>query len=272
MRIIWILLLATINLGAQNTLKSFSIPNFNAGVITQYNPVLIPDNSVQWAENVYFDVDGGATRRKGISQFNSSVFPDSQPVRGIWPFTADDGTRYILALSSETIYRATTSGEFEAISGLSGYSAISDMDATTLMGKIWFTNGVDSVAWWNGSSTKTVTEAPIGSLIESYRNRVVIAGKSGELSNVLMSEELDGEEWTLGPTLSGSPVSIKIGGLNGKPIKCMYAGYKDLLWLWTEDETFAVYGFGYNDFAVRQLSTEVGCIEDKSVQEKDGAL
>jgi len=39
-----------------------------------------------------------------------------------------------------------------------------------------------------------------------------------------------------------------------------------------EDEIYGVYGFGRNDFVVRTLSTEVGCIEDKSVQEKDGAL
>ena len=271
--IILCLLLNPILLKAQTpAIEAYPIPNFSQGVVTRYNPALIPENSVQWAENVYFDVEGGITRRKGYSQFNSSVFPDSQSVRGIWPFTADDGTRYILALSSETIYKATTDGEFTAISGLNGFSTVSDMDATTLSGKIWFTNGTDAVSTWDGSSTSTVTEAPLGGLIESYRNRIIIAGKSGELSNIYMSENLDGTEWTIGPTLNTSPINLPIGGINGKPITCLYAGYKDILWAWTEDETWGIYGFGYKDFSTRQISREVGCIEDKSVQEKDGKL
>jgi len=274
MRLIILCLLLTPSfLKAQTpAIEAYPIPNFSQGVVTRYSPALIPENSVQWAENVYFDVEGGITRRKGYSQFNSSVFPDSQSVRGLWPFTSDDGTRYLLALSSETIYQATTDGEFEAIPGLNGFSSVSDMDATTLSGKIWFTNGTDSVANWDGSSTSTVTEAPLGGLIESYRNRIIIAGKSGELSNIYMSENLDGTEWTIGPTLNTSPINLPIGGINGKPITCLYAGYKDILWAWTEDETWGIYGFGYKDFATRQISREVGCIEDKSVQEKDGKL
>lgn len=272
MKRLWLIFLFCTPAVAQDIpLETFHVPNFDCGVVTRYNPILIADNCLQWSRNVYFD-EHGVTRRKGYSQFNSSVFQDEKSVRGLWGFVADDGTRYMLAISSQTIYKAPITGVFSAIPGLSGLSAVSDMDAVPYLGKIWFANGSDSMAWWDGASTKTVTEALLGSMIEGWRNRIVNAGVAGNLSSLYMSEELNGEEWTTGPTTSVAPVVIKLGGENAKPIKCLYGGYRDFLFAATEDEIYGVYGFGRNDFVVRTLSREVGCIEDKSVQEKDGAL
>src|SRR3989339_430982 len=256
---------------AQDGIEIFHVPNFQGGVITRYNPALIPDNSVQWARNVYFD-QLGVTRRNGFSQFNSSVFTDEKSVRGAWPYTASDGTAYVLALSSQTIYKATSIGVFEAIPGLYSLSTVNDMDAVAYLGKIWFANGVDSMAYWDATSTKTVTEGPLGNLIDGWRNRIVTAGVAGSLSYVYMSKALDGEEWTTGPTTSIDPVALAFGGENAKPIKCLYAGFKDFLFVGNDDEIYGVYGFGRNDFIVRTISREVGCIEDRSIQEKDGAL
>lgn len=259
-------------LAAQDSpLEVFRVPGFSAGIVSRYSPILIPDNSIQNGRNIYVD-ELGISRRKGYSQFNSVPFTDEKSVRMVSPFTADDGTRYLLALSNQTIYKAATDGVFSAIPGLSGLSAISDMDAVAYLGKIWFANGTDSMAYWTGASTKTVTEGPLGGMIEGWRNRIVTAGVAGSLSYVYMSKELDGEEWTTGPTTSVDPVALAFGGTNAKPIKCVYAGYRDFLFVGNEDELYGVYGFGRNDFVVRTISREVGCIEDKSVQEKDGSL
>lgn len=272
MKIFALILLCALPAFSQDApLERFSVPGFSAGVVTRYSPILIPDNSVQWAKNVYFD-EQGVSRRKGYSQFNSTVFTNAKSTRGLWPYTASDGTRYLVALSSQTIYKSGTDGVFSAIAGLSSLSAISDMDAISYLGKIWFANGTDSMAYWDGTSTKTVTEGPLGSMIEGWRNRIVTAGIAGSLSYVYMSKELDGEEWTTGPTTSVDPVAIAFGGTNAKPIRCVYGGFKDFLMVANEDETYGVYGFGRNDFVVRTISREVGCIEDRSVQEKDGAL
>lgn len=271
MKFIIFLLLTSSTYAQELPLEKFSIPNFSCGVMSRYSPILIGDNCLQSAKNVYFD-EQGVSRRKGYSQFNSTVFTNAKSTRGLWPYTASDGTRYLVALSSQTIYKSGTDGVFSAIAGLSSLSAISDMDAISYLGKIWFANGTDSMAYWDGTSTKTVTEGPLGSMIEGWRNRIVTAGIAGSLSYVYMSKELDGEEWTTGPTTSVDPVAIAFGGTNAKPIRCLYGGFKDFLMVANEDETYGVYGFGRNDFVVRTISREVGCIEDRSVQEKDGAL
>lgn len=269
---LFLLITQGLSVKSQEPISKFTIPNFNCGVVTRYSPYLIPDNCVQWALNVYFDEDQGVTRRKGTAVYNTTPLPGAQSVRGLFPFTAKDGQRYMIALSSQTLYYTTGDGNWTPINGATGLSPVKDMDATILSGKIWFTNGVDTPFYWDGSSIKTITNAPLGSIIETFRNRIVFAGKAGELSNIIMSKELDGETYATGGTNSVDPVNIPIGGIDAKPIKCMYAGYKDILLVWNEDETWAVYGFGRNDFVVRQLSKEVGCLEDKTVQEKDGSL
>ncbi len=240
--------------------------------MTRYAGHMIPDNTTREALNVYWDEDIGVTRRKGFAKYNATAITAGKTVRGLWPFTADDGTRYMVALCSATLYQTSGDGSFTKITGAEGLSETEAMDAVTTLGKIWFANGTDTVFNWDGASRSAVAGAPLGDKIEAWRNRVVITGKSGELSYVHMSGELDGTNFTTGPTRSTSPVSIAIGGTNAKPVKCMYGGYRDVFMVWTEEETYGIYGFGLKDFIVRQLSNEVGCIEDESVQEKGNAL
>ncbi len=253
-------------------LQTFKLPQLNGGVNSRYSSHMIGDNQVQSALNMYWDEDIGVTRRKGFAKYNATAITAGKTVRGLWPFTADDGSRYMVALCSATLYQTSGDGSFTKITGAEGLSETEAMDAVTTLGKIWFANGTDTVFYWDGASTATVSGAPLGDKIEAWRNRVVITGKSGELSYVHMSGELDGTNFTTGPTRSTSPVSIAIGGTNAKPVKCMYGGYRDVFMVWTEEETYGIYGFGLKDFIVRQLSNEVGCIEDESVQEKGNAL
>ena len=46
--------------------------------------------------------------------------------------------------------------------------------------------------------------------------------------------------------------------------------YQDAFIIGTSNRLFGLYGFDNNDFQVRELSREVGCIENTSVQEFDG--
>ena len=240
--------------------------------MTNYASQLIPDESVADALNVYFDEeDLGISRRRGYAKFNTTALTDAKKVRYLTEFVAPTNTRYIVAMSSKSMFYAITDGNFTQIPGLTNLSLDVDPDCVGVLGRLWCTNSVDTVFSWNGSSTDTITAAPKGDKIEPFRNRVAIAGKSGELSSVFLSGELVGIDWTLG-TQSTSPVQIKIGGTDNKPVKCLYGGFRDLLVAWTEDETYGLYGFGTNDFQVRLISREVGCIDDRSVQEKNGSL
>jgi hypothetical protein len=252
--------------------KKFNIPLLTDGMITRFSAHQIPDNSVQDALNVLFDEDIGIVRRKGYNKYNTSAIGSSTDVRGLWDFTANDGTRYIMAVSNGNLYESDGDGIFATVTGITGLTATAQYDAVQYLGEFWLTNGVNNVKSWDASSATDVSTAPKGTMIEGWRNRIIISGVSGNQSRVYLSEELVGSNFTTGATLSTSPVILSIGGVDAKPVKCLYAGYKDTLIVFTEDELYAVYGFGFNDFAVRRVSNEVGCIDDRTVREKDGNL
>src|SRR3990167_8660549 len=48
--------------------------------------------------------------------------------------------------------------------------------------------------------------------------------------------------------------------------------YSDAFMIGTESRLYALYGFDNDDFAVREISREIGCVDQTSVKEMDGSL
>jgi len=244
------------------------------GLVTRYASSQIGDTCLTEAENIYLDEDAGISRRKGFAKFNTTA-ASSQSVRGVWPFRATDGTEYMVALSSQTMYQSDGDGEFSAISpALAGKSATEDMDCQQCLGRLWCVNGSDTMFFWDGTSTGSVSGAPTCSAIDCFRNRVILGNCSGTLSQLRMSGELDGTDYTIPASpVSTSPAVISLGGVNdGKRLRCVMGTYQDVLVMGKEDSTWGLYGFDRRDFAVREISREVGCVENRSVREKQGSL
>lgn len=255
--------------------QEFEVSGFVEGLHTRYSPNAIPDKALSQALNVLVDedVDGVVVRRNGFAKCNTSAIGSGQTIRGLWTFDDDDGTFYHVALSSETFYKHTGDCSWTAITGLTNYSQTLDFDCTQALGKLWCANG-STVFYWDGTSTKTVSGAPAGSLIDNFRNRIVISKVSGNLSRFYLSGELDGEDWTIpGVASSTSPAIIAVGGVNdGNQVNCLMGTYGDTYFIGKRKSIFGLYGFSRDDFALREFSREVGCLEDKTVQEKNNAL
>jgi hypothetical protein len=251
----------------------FPLPPFTEGMTTRYSANAIPDGALTDATNVVLDEDipGIPVNRLGYAKYNTTAIPNSKSVRGLWPFDATDGTHYIVAMSSSAFYKSSGDGTWTAISGLSGFSSSKDFDCTQTIGKLWCANG-DVVFWFDGSSTATVSTAPLGDKINHFRNRVLEAGISGQKARLRMSGELDGTDWTTN-TLSSSPVNIAVGGVDdGQGITCLMGAFQDVFLIGKLDSLWGLYGFDRRDFELREISREVGCLEQRSVQEKNNCL
>ena len=125
--LIFLFFIATVQ--AQDApLEKFAVPSFDGGVVTRYSPHLINDNQAQWIQNMYVDSDHGATRRKGYAAYNATALTDTKSVRGLWPFTASDGTRYLIALSSATLFETDGDGVFTALLRAEGVEVLTDED------------------------------------------------------------------------------------------------------------------------------------------------
>ena len=259
----------------QEAEQVFTLPLFRDGLYTRYSANAIPDGALADALNVLIDedVDGVVVARNGYAKYNSSPITDEKTVRGLWPFDASDGTKYLVALSSETFYKTTGDGAWTAIVGLDNFSLTKDFDCVQTLGSLYCANG-DTVFSWNGTSTATISGAPLGNIVGRFRNRLLMAGIAGAKARLRGSGELDTSDWALQvPGVSTTPFSIPFGGVDdGEDITCLMGAFQDVFIVGKRNSLWGLYGFGRNDFQVRELSREVGCIESRSVREKNNCL
>ena len=253
----------------------FPLPLFKEGLHTRYSANAIPDGALSEALNVLIDqdVDGVVVARNGYAKYNTSALPNTKTVRGLWSFDASDGTKYMVAFSSETFYKTSGDGTWTAITGANGFSLTKEFDCVQTLGALYCGNG-DTVFSWNGTSTSTISAAPLGNLLGRFRNRLLVAGVSGSKARLRGSGELDTADWTLQvPGVSTTPFNIAFGGADdGEDITCLMGAFQDVFIVGKRSSLWGLYGFGRTDFQVRELSREVGCIENRSVREKNNCL
>ena len=259
----------------QQTEQVFQLPLFKDGLYTRYSANAIPDGALAEALNVTLDedVDGVVVARKGYAKYNTTAITETKSVRGLWAFDASDGTKYMVAFSSASFYRTTGDGVWAAITGLNSFSLTKEFDCVQTIGKLYCGNG-DTVFSWDGASTDTISAAPLGNLLGHFRNRLVMSGISGSKARLRGSGELDAKDWTLQiPGVSTTPFNIAFGGADdGQDITCLMGVYQDVFIVGKRSSLWGLYGFGRNDFQVRELSREVGCLENRSVREKNNCL
>ncbi|MDI6774017.1 MAG: hypothetical protein QME60_01280 [Verrucomicrobiota bacterium] len=242
------------------------------GLVTRYASHVIADGCLQEALNVTYDRDLGIQRRPGYANFNGTALSTPTAIRRLYQFSAPDGTHYVVAISSDKVWRATNSGNFTALTGT--ISPTEKTACTQVLGKLWCVNKIDGLFYWDGvvASTMGVSAGPLGGLIGNFRNRVLVADVASNQSRLYASGYLDGADWTTA-SQSTSPFIQPITGVNdGEKITCLMGTYGDTYIIGTSNRLFGLYGFDNNDFQVRELSREVGCLESTSVQEYDGSL
>lgn len=259
--------------GPKDSVWSATIPG-SCGEVLRYASNKISPECYTAALNVLFDEDNTVLRRKGQAKYNATGCGALKTIRGLWPFTDTSNNKYLVILSSETMYQTSGQGDCVAISGLTDFNTAVDMNCVQTIGKLWCTNGSNSVFYWDGSSTATVSGAPLGKLIGAFRNRVVLADISGQRTRIRLSGELDGTDWTVTiPGRSTTPANIDIAGLNdGLEVQCLLGEYQNAFFIGRDRELYALSGYDRRDFTLRKISSEIGCIEQKSIQEKNNSL
>lgn len=249
--------------------EDFSIRDLSCGIYSNASANQIPDNCAAYIQNFYTDIEPIAIEANGFQKIDDSVLGGTSPVSGLWRFVDVTGSEFIIAFSSRTYYKRTSGSEWESF----GYLSTTDNrpDAAITLGKIWFTNGIDNVWSFDGTSSVDYSDTPKGRLIEAWRSRLVIGNISGALSTLRFSEDGDGSNFALGGN-QADPFSIQIGGANdGYNTTCM-AVNNDSLIVGRKFDLWSVDGYDQADVATRNLSSEVGCLDDGTVQVKDGTL
>lgn len=249
--------------------ENLRINDLKGGMHSTPSPNKIPDDAAQYIQNFYTDTGVLAEERKGSAKADTTVLGGTKTVPGLWSFRDVNGNEWSIRFSSKTYYK-NVSGQAPAVFG-STATVTQVPDAAINLGKIMFTNGTDPVWWFDGTSTGVVSGAPRGKLIQAWRNRFVIANITGEQSNMRFSQDGDGTNWTIGGNET-DPFAWPVGGANdGEYIRCM-AGYLDSLIIGRKRDLWAGDGFDQGDFLLRNISNQIGCLEDGTMKENENSL
>lgn len=276
----WFLLLLALPLQAQQqqaapveTPQEYPIISHNNGLSTFYSPNRLEKDQSPKILNGYLDADMGVVKRNGY-QLYGNLPGCTGRVHGGWPYTNLNGTFYffVFCTSNGRLYKTIGDGNFNTFGPT--LSVINPLQATKTLGYEWFSNGIDQVFSTDGVSIFPSTAAPRGQLIGTFQSRVALANVPGFQSSVFLSGYLNGNDYTL-PAIAVDTNSVQFP-LNGqndtRKVTCMFDGFKDVLILWNETQTWGLYGSGQATFVLRLLSNEVGCLEQGTVQEQDGRL
>lgn len=255
-------------------------PFRECGLVTRWASNSISDSCLTVANNVYFDEDLSAYRRRGYGEYNITPCQDSKQIRGLWSYDANDGQRYIVIFSSNSLFWTKNQGDCNKIDTLPEINSSAELECVPTLGRLWCTNGIDTPFWTTVTSTGTfgfddyLNDYLRGTKIGSFRNRVIMSGIPGQLTRIRMSGEGDGEDWTIKiPGVSTTPASISISGLNdGKVVTALMGQYQNAYYIGREDDLWSLSGNDRRDFTLRQVSSQIGVKDGRSVKEKDNCL
>jgi hypothetical protein len=256
----------------------------NCGLITRFPGDIINSNCFQQETNMLSDRTGVPTRRNGYSAYNGTACPGSQPIRGMWPFFAQSGIQYLIMYSSNSLFYSPGDGTCNYITQMEGQlSGTATMECTQLNGYLWCTDGIDPVFGTNVISTQAAalngTAAPTGYHIGTFRNRLLISGipgvgSNGSASEVYLSGELNPLDYNIPAIqLTTSPAIISINGINdGIIVNCLMGEFQNQFLIGRNYDLWGLSGYDLSNFTLRKISSQVGCLEPRSIQEVTNVL
>lgn len=163
------------------SLKPLEIDNFRGGMNTA-EATTIKDNECADMLNIFFDLDGVPTTRRGSANFGTEV-SGVLSQHSLQTHKKSDGTRYLLLGAGTSIYQYDEgTGLFSAIK--TGLTSGQRFSSVMYKDVIYITNGVDNFMGYDGT---TITEYPLvpkGKYLTVANDVAYLAGVSGDSSIV----------------------------------------------------------------------------------------
>lgn len=143
-----------------NKIESIRIDNFNGGVVTSVDPLLLSSNQLQYGKNIRFSKAGGVTNRSGYSKVNFNTFLSS--VGQIDGAYATDSE--VLFVNNGKVYVTLEdlSDAFEIISGLTVGAFCRFYEYS---GNVYVFNGIDELKRINISRITTTLVAGVSTSV-----------------------------------------------------------------------------------------------------------
>ena len=240
--------------------EQLQINDWSGGMFDKYSGDVIPDKFATDIQNFYIDDDLGLIKRRGYQKDNSTTYGVSS-IRNIYEYSKPTGEVFKVVICSNTIYHTSPT-----ISNVikSGYNTTNTTSILSWLGEVFFFNPNQSVISWDGLTLTTYDSAPQGRYAVVYGNRLIIAGVNGQGSEVYFSD-INNLNFNVYYDV------IYAGKGDNDIITGLYV-YNGNLYIFKRKAIYVLLGTDPLSWELRLLTSEVGCVDGRSIQEFGGQL
>lgn len=262
MRRLLVAVLAALCLAPAAFCEEFHGTSFG-GVNNAVDPYFIADTDAQDAANVITDEGDLRTMPGALEHYSLG----KSTVQFLGSFTDESSRKVIIAQSGAEVLASTTSGSFGTIKTL---SAVRDIDGVQAFKRFYITDGTEAPFYYTGGAVATAAGMDKCYFTEFYANRLVCVSLSTDTSRVALSAYNLPENWTV-TTTADSAVIKYFHKDDGQAIRCVKSTPYGLF-IGKDGKTGFLKGSDADTFWWYELSSDIGCIDDRTVQMVDGAV
>ena len=242
--------------------------NCEGGLVLNKSQFMMQPGEALELENFEPDIEGGYRRINGFSKYVTAVVPQTATSTEKVLMVATFGSK-VLAARGTSIYSADPGGSsWTSIdSGRTGALKYRferfNFDGTD---KIIVVDGTNAPTVFNSSLSATdVSDSSVAGskFVVSHRNHMFYAGKSTTKQEVIFSEPFDEDGFNSGQGAGSFKVDDEITGLKV---------FRDDLFVFCETRIFKLSGSSSANFAVTDVTRDIGCINGDTIQEFAGDL
>jgi len=242
--------------------------NCEGGLILNKSSFMLQPGEALELRNFEPDIEGGYRRISGFSKYVSVVVPQTASASEKVLMVATFGSK-VLAARGTSIYSATPGG--------SSWTSIDS--GRTSAGKYKFErfnfDGTDKIVVVDGANAPTVFNSSLSAtdvsdssvagakFVVSFKNHMFYAGKSTTKQEVVFSQPFDEDAFNTGSGAGSFKVDDEITGLKV---------FRDDLFVFCETRIFKLSGTSSSNFAVADVTRDIGCINGDTIQEFAGDL
>jgi len=236
-------------------------------VLNKSSFMLLPGEAIE-LRNFEPDIEGGYRRISGFAKYVSVVVPFTSNSAEKVLMVATFGN-VVLAARGTSIYSATPGGS----------SWTSRDSGRTSAGKYRFErfnfDGTDKIIVVDGANAPTVFNSSLAAtdvsdssvagskFVVSFKNHMFYAGKSTTKQEVVFSQPFDEDAFNSGSGAGSIKVDDEITGLKV---------FRDDLFIFCETRIFKLSGSSSSNFAVSDVTRNIGCVNGDTIQEFAGDL
>jgi len=236
-------------------------------VLNKSSFMLLPGEAIE-LRNFEPDIEGGYRRISGFAKYVSVVVP----------FTSNSAEKVLMvATFGDVVLAARGTSIYSATPG--GSSWTSRDSGRTSAGKYRFErfnfDGTDKIIVVDGANAPTVFNSSLAAtdvsdssvagskFVVSFKNHMFYAGKSTTKQEVVFSQPFDEDAFNSGSGAGSIKVDDEITGLKV---------FRDDLFIFCETRIFKLSGSSSSNFAVSDVTRNIGCVNGDTIQEFAGDL